>query len=68
MRYKLVHHTAPIVETTWWKDQNRMVPSGVWWLEGPGISRPATDVEVEFWKRIEALEAQLEIETKGAAA
>lgn len=38
-----------IDRTTWWKDENSRVPCGVWWLDGQGVSRPATDVEIELW-------------------
>ncbi len=50
MTYTLTLHTANIVRTSWWKDENRKEPAGVWWLTGGGLSRPATDVEIELWK------------------
>lgn len=51
--YRLTLHTGPIDRTTWWKDENRKEPANVWWLEGGGLNRPATDVEIEFWLRAE---------------
>lgn len=58
-RYTLTYLTYPVDRTTWWKDENRKEPANVWWLEGPGISRPATDIEVDVWKQAggRALEA-----------
>lgn len=48
--YKLELVTGEVDRTTWWKDENHKEPAGVWWLTGGGLSRPATDVEIEFWK------------------
>jgi hypothetical protein len=48
--YKLTLHNEPVIRTSWWKDEDRMEPSNLWWLTGGGLSRPATDAEVQFWK------------------
>lgn len=50
-RYTLTHHSCPVDRTTWWKDENHKEPADVWWLSGPGISRPATDIEVDLWRQ-----------------
>lgn len=49
MAYTITKHTAPIEQTHWWKDQNRSVPADVYWIEGHGISRLATETEVDLW-------------------
>jgi hypothetical protein len=51
MPYKLTLHTKPVERTTWWKDENHPEPANVWWLEGHGLNRPATDVEVDLWQQ-----------------
>ncbi len=51
MAYRLTRQTALVDRTTWWKDENRKEESGVWWLEGHGLSRPATDIEIDLWLR-----------------
>lgn len=43
--------TGLVERTSWWKDENKMVPANVWWLYGPGVSRPATDIEIDLWKQ-----------------
>ncbi len=44
-------HKGLVERTSWWKDENVMVPSDVWWVSGNGVSRPATDIEVYLWRR-----------------
>jgi hypothetical protein len=51
MKYAIEHITAPIINTSTWIPE--MVPADVWWLTGPGVSRPATDIEIYLWKQIE---------------
>lgn len=51
-KYRLTHYNGPVEHTTWWKDENRIEPADVWWLEGAGISRPATDIEIDLWLQI----------------
>jgi len=48
--YHLELVTGEVDLTTWWKDGNQRVPANVWWLTGPGISRPATSIEVDLWQ------------------
>jgi len=47
--YRLELVRGEIDRTTWWKDENRREPANVWWLIGPGVSRPATDIEINLW-------------------
>lgn len=52
--YTLELSTGLVDRTTWWKDENTRVPSGVWWLTGNGESRPATPIEIDLWERLQA--------------
>lgn len=54
MIYKLTLSTGLVPRTTWWKpsEDYGKEPANVWWLEGGGLSRPATDVEIELWKTL----------------
>ena len=56
--YEVKQVTAPIVRTSWNKDDNRVEPADVWWLTGGGESRPATQSEIELQLRIIALESR----------
>lgn len=47
--YQLELVTGLIERTTWWKDENHKEPANVWWLTGPGTSRPANDIEIDLW-------------------
>lgn len=47
--YRLELVTGEVDRTTWWKDENRREPANVWWITGPGTSRPATDIEIDLW-------------------
>jgi len=47
--YRLDLVLGEVDRTTWWKDENRREPANVWWLTGPGVSRPATDIEISLW-------------------
>ena len=48
--YILTLVTGLVDHSTWWKGDATREPANVWWLEGGGLSRPATDVEIELWK------------------
>ena len=50
--YKLTLHTGLIERTSWWKDENRKEPSSVWFIEGPGVNRLATESEVDLWQQV----------------
>lgn len=58
MPYRLERCMGLVDRTSWWKNEDRKEPANVWWLTGGGLSRPATDVEVELWKVIQKLEGQ----------
>ncbi len=47
--YRLTLHNELVPRTSWWKDEDRQEPANVWWLTGGGLSRLATDAEVQFW-------------------
>ncbi len=47
--YTLTLHNELVPRTSWWKDEDRQEPANVWWLTGGGLSRLATDAEVQFW-------------------
>ena len=60
--YSLELVTGKVDYTTWWKDCHARGPANVWWLTGKNpktgstfTSRPATDVEVELWKRLQGM-------------
>ena len=42
--YKLVSYPMNVLRTDQWNP--RTVPEVVWRVEGPGVDRPATDIEV----------------------
>jgi hypothetical protein len=59
VHYKLELCEGSVPRTTWWKNDERMEPANVWWLTGERngkvfTSRPATDVEIELWQRLQA--------------
>ena len=52
--YTLELVTSEVERTTWWKDENHKEPANVWWITGPGVSRPATVEEIDLWRQIKA--------------
>lgn len=53
-RFKLELITGLVDRTTWWKDENTRESANVWWITGPGVSRPATVEEIDLWLQKES--------------
>jgi len=65
--YRLVKHIVSHERTTWWKDENSKVESEIWYIEGPGVSRPANHIEIDLWNQKLAAENQSTISLKESA-
>ncbi len=47
--YRIVEHVVNVPRTDEWNP--RTVSDVLYWIEGPGICRPATDIEVDVWRQ-----------------
>ena len=47
--YRLVAYPAKLVRTDQWNP--RQVEETLYRIEGPGVDRPATDIEVDIWRQ-----------------
>jgi len=53
MRYRLVQHHLTVIRTHWWKDQDDpQHREKSYWIDGPGVYRPATDIEIAIWRDV----------------
>ena len=59
--YRLELSTGMVIQTGWWKpsEDYSKVPANVWWLYGENngqvfMSRPANDIEIELWQRLQS--------------
>lgn len=68
MIYTLTLITGQVDHTHWWKNLDVKEPANIWWLTGGGLSRPATEVEVELWRTAEAFRHALKSLTPSEAA
>lgn len=50
--YKLVAYPVTVTRTDQWLP--RQITETVYMIEGPGVNRPATDIEIDVWKQGEA--------------
>ncbi len=47
--YRIVEHVVKVPRTDEWNP--RTVSDVLYWIEGPGVCRPATDIEVDVWQQ-----------------
>ncbi len=47
--YRIVEHIVNVPRTDEWNP--RTVSDVLYWIEGPGVCRPATDIEVSVWQQ-----------------
>ncbi len=47
--YRIVEHVVKVPRTDEWNQ--RTVSDVLYWIEGPGVCRPATDIEVDVWRQ-----------------
>ncbi len=47
--YRIVEHVVKVPRTDEWNQ--RTVSDVLYWIEGPGVCRPATDIEVDVWQQ-----------------
>lgn len=54
--YRIVEHNVTVTQTDQWNP--RPVSSVSYWIEGGGLNRLATDIEVDLWKQAEEWKAK----------
>ncbi len=47
--YRIVEHIVNVPRTDEWNQ--RTVSDVLYWIEGPGVCRPATVIEVDVWRQ-----------------
>jgi hypothetical protein len=64
--YTLIPQTLRTERTSWWKDENHMEETVIWYLQGEGITRPATEFEIDLWQqKVEAERAWQNLNSRG---